>query len=142
MHSRPGMSFRSLVLLGASRSVNRELAFIPRRSRGESDAFGRPAMVLTRPTKGPLKSRELQFRGTNGRGNVYLSNGHLMTQRNTKNVSLTPELERFVADRVASGRYRSASEVVRAALRLLEKEERATHAEPPPANLLSRAHDG
>jgi len=40
------------------------------------------------------------------------------------NVSLAPELERFVAGRVASGRYRSASEVVRAALRLLEKEER------------------
>ncbi len=47
-----------------------------------------------------------------------------MTSRTTKNVSLTPELERFVAGRVASGRYRSASEVVRAALRLLEKEER------------------
>lgn len=43
--------------------------------------------------------------------------------RKTMNVSLTPELERFVAERVASGRYRSASEVVRAALRLLEKEE-------------------
>jgi antitoxin ParD1/3/4 len=39
------------------------------------------------------------------------------------NVSLTPELEAFVASRVASGRYESASEVVRAALRLLEAEE-------------------
>ncbi len=47
-----------------------------------------------------------------------------MPIRKTKNVSLTPELERFVAERVASGRYRSASEVVRAALRLLEKDER------------------
>jgi len=43
--------------------------------------------------------------------------------RKTMNVSLTPELELSVADRVASGRYRTASEVVRAALRLLEKEE-------------------
>ncbi len=41
----------------------------------------------------------------------------------TMNVSLAPELERFVAETVASYRYRSASEVVRAALRLLEKEE-------------------
>jgi antitoxin ParD1/3/4 len=46
-----------------------------------------------------------------------------MAARKTMNVSLTPELERSVADRVASGRYRTASEVVRAALRLLEKEE-------------------
>jgi antitoxin ParD1/3/4 len=47
-----------------------------------------------------------------------------MPSRKTMNVSLTPELERYVAERVASGRYRSASEVVRAALRLLEKDER------------------
>jgi antitoxin ParD1/3/4 len=35
------------------------------------------------------------------------------------NVSLTPELEKMVAERVASGRYASASEVIREALRLL-----------------------
>jgi antitoxin ParD1/3/4 len=37
------------------------------------------------------------------------------------NVNLTPELERFVQDKVASGRYNSASEVVREGLRLLEE---------------------
>ncbi len=37
------------------------------------------------------------------------------------NVSLTPELEQFVYDKVKSGRYLSASEVVREALRLLEE---------------------
>ncbi len=42
----------------------------------------------------------------------------------TRNVSLTPEIEAFIDGRVASGRFRSASEVVRAALRLLEEEER------------------
>lgn len=41
------------------------------------------------------------------------------------NVSLTPELERFVGAKVRSGRYTSASEVVREALRLLEEHERA-----------------
>lgn len=41
------------------------------------------------------------------------------------NVSLTPELEKYVADKVASGRYTSASEVVREALRLLEREEKS-----------------
>ena len=41
------------------------------------------------------------------------------------NVSLTPELEKFVADKVASGRYTSASEVVREALRLLEDQEKS-----------------
>jgi putative addiction module CopG family antidote len=58
-----------------------------------------------------------------------------MSKRKTMNVSLTPELERSVAARVASGRYRSASEVVRAALRLLDKEERedTAHAAQLPA---------
>ncbi|MBM3510821.1 MAG: type II toxin-antitoxin system ParD family antitoxin [Alphaproteobacteria bacterium] len=37
------------------------------------------------------------------------------------NVSLTPELEKFVRDRVASGLYNNASEVVREALRLLHQ---------------------
>ena len=41
----------------------------------------------------------------------------------TRNVSLTPEIEAFINERVASGRFRSASEVVRAALRLLEDDE-------------------
>ncbi len=39
------------------------------------------------------------------------------------NVSLTPELEKFVEDTVATGRYNSASEVVRAALRTFEQEQ-------------------
>jgi antitoxin ParD1/3/4 len=39
------------------------------------------------------------------------------------NVSLTPELEQFVQAKVESGRYNSASEVVREALRLLENHE-------------------
>lgn len=37
------------------------------------------------------------------------------------NVSLTPELEKLIDDRVKSGRYTSASEVIREALRLLER---------------------
>jgi antitoxin ParD1/3/4 len=40
------------------------------------------------------------------------------------NVSLTPELEKFVEETVATGRYSSASEVVRASLRKLEEQER------------------
>ncbi len=38
------------------------------------------------------------------------------------NISLTPELEKFITDRVQSGLYNSASEVVREALRLLQEE--------------------
>jgi antitoxin ParD1/3/4 len=41
------------------------------------------------------------------------------------NVSLTPELESWVDERVRSGRYASASEVIREALRLLEEQELA-----------------
>jgi antitoxin ParD1/3/4 len=41
----------------------------------------------------------------------------------TRNVNLTDELDRFVLKKVESGRYEDASEVVRAALRILEREE-------------------
>ncbi len=47
-----------------------------------------------------------------------------MPIRTTMNVSLTPELEKFVESRVATGRYQTASEVVREGLRLLEQQER------------------
>jgi len=40
------------------------------------------------------------------------------------NVHLTPELEQLVHNRVQTGRYNSASEVVREALRLLEGHDR------------------
>ena len=40
------------------------------------------------------------------------------------NVSLTPELEQFVNDKVKSGFYQTASEVVREALRLLNERDR------------------
>lgn len=42
----------------------------------------------------------------------------------TRNVSLTKELDQFVAAKVKAGLYANASEVMRTALRLLEKEER------------------
>jgi len=49
----------------------------------------------------------------------------------TMNVSLTPEFVRFIEGEVESGAYASASEVVRDALRLLQKsrEERAIRLE-------------
>lgn len=43
-----------------------------------------------------------------------------MPSKHSLNVSLTVELCDFVARQVASGRFRTSSEVVRAALRLLE----------------------
>jgi antitoxin ParD1/3/4 len=51
-----------------------------------------------------------------------------MSSRTTLNVSLTPELDAFVADRVASGRFLTASEVVSEALRLLEAREQMREA--------------
>ncbi len=45
------------------------------------------------------------------------------------NVSLTPELEKLVSAKVESGRYNSASEVVREALRLLEEHDLARAAQ-------------
>lgn len=46
-----------------------------------------------------------------------------MATRTTLNVSLPVELGRFVEQQVASGDYATASEVVRAALRLLREKE-------------------
>lgn len=39
------------------------------------------------------------------------------------NISLTPELERLVNDKVKSGMYHSASEVIREGLRLLQEQD-------------------
>ena len=60
-----------------------------------------------------------------------------MPVRTSLNVSLTPELEAFVQSRVASGRYQTASEVIREGLRLLEEREQAREAalEEPRAKL-------
>ena len=46
----------------------------------------------------------------------------------TRNVNLTDELDRFVLSKVESGSYENASEVVRAALRSLDREERTYEA--------------
>ncbi len=49
-----------------------------------------------------------------------------MPAAHARNVALTPELARFVDDLVAGGSYNNASEVVRSALRELQ---RRTHAD-------------
>lgn len=46
----------------------------------------------------------------------------------TRNVNLTDELEIFVRAKVESGRYENASEVVRDALRTLERREKEDEA--------------
>lgn len=48
-----------------------------------------------------------------------------MAIRETKTLSFTPQQASFVEGCIASGRYQSASEVVRAGLRLLADEEKA-----------------
>jgi antitoxin ParD1/3/4 len=55
---------------------------------------------------------------------MVLDDNSTMPIRTSLNVSLTPELEQFVQGRVESGRYQTASEVVREGLRLLELQER------------------
>lgn len=62
--------------------------------------------------------------------------------RKTFTVSVTPEQDAFIRERVKCGRFSSVSEVVRAGLRLLEREEvipslapiTAEKSEPPHAD--------
>ncbi len=58
----------------------------------------------------------------------------------TRNVNLTDELDHFVLSKVESGRYENASEVVRAALRTLEREEQEYEARL--AALRTSIHEG
>lgn len=56
------------------------------------------------------------------------------------NVSLTRELEEFVRRKVESGRYRSATEVIRAGFRLLEQEDE--HRDTRLAAIRARVEEG
>jgi len=79
----------------------------------------------------------LSYKGlaANTKAIAYIDNlRHLDYSENNRdhfcmNVSLTPELEEFVSAKVQSGRYNSASEVVREALRLLEEHDSARAAQ-------------
>ena len=55
---------------------------------------------------------------------IFANHGILGAAMPTRNVNLTAELDRFVRRRVKAGRFENASEVVRAGLRTLEREER------------------
>lgn len=54
----------------------------------------------------------------------------------TRNVNLTDELDQYILDKVKSGKYENASEVVREALRNQEREERQF------ADLRTAIHEG
>lgn len=46
----------------------------------------------------------------------------------TRNINLTPEMDRFVDAKIRNGQYANASEVLRAGLRALEKDEKEDQA--------------
>jgi antitoxin ParD1/3/4 len=47
----------------------------------------------------------------------------MATKQTTRNIALTPHFDKFVRDKIESGRYQSASEVVRDSLRIMEQHE-------------------
>ena len=62
-----------------------------------------------------------------------------MAIRTTLNISVPPKLSEFIEERVASGRYSSASEVIRAGLRLLEEHDADALARQVPGQRLEVA---
>jgi antitoxin ParD1/3/4 len=54
---------------------------------------------------------------------LEVNGGKLRGSSMTMNINLTPQLEELVRQKVASGQYSSASEVVREALRLMQRED-------------------
>lgn len=50
------------------------------------------------------------------------------------NISLTPTLEKFVQDKVASGLYNSVSEVIREALRMMASKDKISQERIPQLN--------
>jgi len=53
-----------------------------------------------------------------------------MSTDQTRNVSLTAELNAFIRGQVSSGQYQNASEVVRAGLRLLQRQDQRGRCKP------------
>src|SRR6195952_5587277 len=68
--------------------------------------------------------------------------GSLMSVRRTVTVSITPEQDALLRAFLASGRYRSISEVLRSALRLLERDEASTLAAVRSSTAHSEAYRG
>jgi antitoxin ParD1/3/4 len=64
-----------------------------------------------------------------------------MPSKSTLNVSLTPELTALIAAKIKTGHYRSASEVVRAALRLLDEQDRRGPSRTDPMVQIEDPHD-
>jgi antitoxin ParD1/3/4 len=74
----------------------------------------------------PQGSRRLALRIVNNSLCYFLTSPlapTILSRGDPMNISLTPELERMVDDKVKTGRYASASEVIREGLRLLEEQE-------------------
>lgn len=65
-----------------------------------------------------------------------------MPSKSSLSVSLTPELTALIATKIKTGRYRSASEVVRAALRLLDEQDQSRTRSPDTTVEVEEGHGG
>jgi antitoxin ParD1/3/4 len=63
---------------------------------------------------------------------IFANRGYAVVRESrampTRNINLTPQMDKFVDARIRSGKYANASEVLRAGLRALEQSERENHA--------------
>ena len=94
-----------------------------------------PVKVIGPRSTGPAPTREHRVNGyacsgvnhgLHNKGDIlcHPADERSMPSKSTLNVSFTPELTVLIAAKVSTGLYRSASEVVCAALRLLDEQDR------------------
>jgi antitoxin ParD1/3/4 len=63
-----------------------------------------------------------------GKWRIMGSYGETVMPNPTRNISLTPEMDTFIDAHIQSGQYANASEVMRAGLRALDKDEKEDEA--------------
>lgn len=125
--SAPGASLRGRAAILRTRSARRRAKAAALQAR---PGVLRAGSAVLRRCGAVLRAASLRGRAALAQGlSIFANPDRLRSSTEgappipTRNVNLTAELDRFVSETIASGRYENASEVIRAGLRALEERE-------------------